>query len=987
MRDSQTSSRRVYNPPHSDVIGTTVSHYRVLEPIGAGGMGMVYLAEDTRLHRKVALKFLPPAVALDEHARARFMREAEAASALDHPNIATIYEIGDWEQQLFIAMAFYEGATLMTRIGRGSMALGEVASIIEQLASGLTTAHSAGIVHRDLKPANIMLRSDGQVKILDFGLAKLLTREETATRVTTVGTTVGTVAYMSPEQTRGEEVDAASDVWALGVMFHEMLTGRLPFQGAHAVAVMASVLNDAPLPISRARVDVPSEFEAIIAAALVKDRAARTITASQVAASVAAYRMRAASSGQVPAASSASQPVAKRRLAIAALTLLVIAAVGGGAWVVKRNADIRWATDIALPEINRLVEHDEPVRAFELGRQAQRYVPTNELLAKLMKVVTRSVSINTVPSGAEVSYREYGRNGSGWTHLGQTPLRNRPVPVEWLRWRLEKSGFATVDDVVAPWADELAYPLVATDAVPHGMVRVSTAGVPFSIFIPGLDHLPKVQLGDYWIDRYEVTNGAFKRFVDDGGYERRDFWKQPFERDGRVVPWEEGIVLFRDTTGRPGPATWELGTYPEGKRDYPVTGLSWYEAAAFAEYMGKALPTVYHWSRVGSQQFSVAIVPRSNFAGQGSTRVGASDGMSRFGAYDMAGNVKEWCWNAAGPGKRYILGGAWNEPVYMFVDADARSPFDREATFGFRCVKLGPDKLASAITGPIEFPSRDYVNEQPISNEMFNAYRSLFSYDRTDLRSKVESVVQADDSREEKVSFDAAYGNERMTAYLFLPNAGTPPYQAVVYFPGSGALLQRSFDDDEETRFFEYIVRSGRALVFPIYKSTFERGDGLLSDYPNTTSVWRDHVIMWSKDLGRTLDYLETRPDINHDKMAFMGFSWGAQMGAILPAVEPRLKAVLLIVGGFNLQKALPEVEPINFAPRITAPTLMLNGKYDFFYPTEMSQEPMFRFLGAAPDRKRRVVYDTGHSIPRNELIKETLDWLDRYLGAVGRKR
>jgi dienelactone hydrolase len=360
--------------------------------------------------------------------------------------------------------------------------------------------------------------------------------------------------------------------------------------------------------------------------------------------------------------------------------------------------------------------------------------------------------------------------------------------------------------------------------------------------------------------------------------------------------------------------------------------------------------------------------------------------MSRFGAYDMAGNVKEWCWNAAGPGKRYILGGAWNEPVYMFVDADARSPFDREATFGFRCVKLGPDKLASAITGPIEFPSRDYVNEQPISNEMFNAYRSLFSYDRTDLRSKVESVVQADDSREEKVSFDAAYGNERMTAYLFLPNAGTPPYQAVVYFPGSGALLQRSFDDDEETRFFEYIVRSGRALVFPIYKSTFERGDGLLSDYPNTTSVWRDHVIMWSKDLGRTLDYLETRPDINHDKMAFMGFSWGAQMGAILPAVEPRLKAVLLIVGGFNLQKALPEVEPINFAPRITAPTLMLNGKYDFFYPTEMSQEPMFRFLGAAPDRKRRVVYDTGHSIPRNELIKETLDWLDQYLGAVGRK-
>jgi dienelactone hydrolase len=948
-------------------------------------MGMVYLAEDTRLHRKAALKFLPPVVALDEHARARFMREAEAASALDHPNIATIYEIGDWEQQLFIAMAFYEGETLMARIERGPMALGEVASAVEQLAGGLAAAHAAAIVHRDLKPANIILRPDGQLKILDFGLAKLLTRDETATRMTTVGTTVGTVAYMSPEQARGEEVDAASDVWALGVIFYEMLARRLPFQGSHAVAVMSSIINDAAPPITRARSDVPKEFDEILAAALVKDRTARTVTASQVAASVAAYRTRVAS-GQLPTASSVAQPVTKSRLAIATLTLLLTAAAGGGAWAIKRNTDVRWATDVALPEINRLVEHDEPVRAFELGRQAQRYIPTNQMLIKLMTFVTRNVSIDTAPSGADVSYRDYRRADSGWTDLGKTPLRNRPVPRGWLRLRLEKKGFAAVEDVNSGRAGQLTYRLDAINGVPQGMVRVSTAGSPFSIFIPGLDHLPDVQLGDYWIDRYEVTNGAFKKFVDGGGYERREFWKQPFEKDGHVVPWEEGIARFRDTTGRAGPATWELGTYPPAEGDYPVTGVSWYEAAAYAEYVGKALPTVYHWSAVASQQFSAAIVPRSNFAGRGPSRVGASGGMSRFGAYDMAGNVKEWSWNLAGAGKRYILGGGWNEPVYMFTDADARSPFDREATFGFRCVKLGADRLASTITGPIEFPSRDYANEKPVSDEMFHVYRSLYSYDKTDLRSKVESVVGRDDWREERVSLDAAYGNERMTVYLYWPKAGKPPYQAIVFFPGSNALKERSFSA-AYAQYFEYIVRSGRALVRPVFKSTYDRGDGVESDYPNITNVWRDHVIMWSKDLGRTLDYLETRPEIARDKMAFMGVSWGAQMGAILPAVEPRLRAVLLIVGGFNLQKALPEVEPINFAPHITAPTLMLNGKYDFFYPTATSQEPMFRFLGAPPDQKRRVVYETGHSIPRNELIKETLDWLDRYLGAVPRKR
>ena len=161
------------------MIGTTLSHYLILESIGVGGMGVVYLAEDIRLHRKVALKFLPALVAQDPHARARFEREAQAASALDHPNISTIYEIGEWERQLFIAMAFYDGQTLRQRIEQGPMSFSEIASLVEQLASGLRAAHANGIVHRDLKPANIMVRRDGQLKILDFGLAKLAFDETT----------------------------------------------------------------------------------------------------------------------------------------------------------------------------------------------------------------------------------------------------------------------------------------------------------------------------------------------------------------------------------------------------------------------------------------------------------------------------------------------------------------------------------------------------------------------------------------------------------------------------------------------------------------------------------------------------------------------------------------------------------------------------------------------------------------------------------------
>ena len=182
---------------------------------------------------------------------------------------------------------------------------------------------------------------------------------------------------------------------------------------------------------------------------------------------------------------------------------------------------------------------------------------------------------------------------------------------------------------------------------------------------------------------------------------------------------------------------------------------------------------------------------------------------------------------------------------------------------------------------------------------------------------------------------------------------------------------------------FDFVIKSERALMFPVDKGTFERGDDLKSDYPNTTSSYRDHVIAWSKDLGRSIDYLETRPEIDRNKLAYQGFSWGGAMGAVLPAVEDRIKVCVLVVPGFNLQKSLPEVDELNFAPRVRLPVLMLNGRFDFFYPVESSQEPMFRLLGTPKERKRHMVYETGHNIPRNEMIKETLDWLDRYLRPV----
>jgi serine/threonine protein kinase len=248
-------------------IGRTVSHYKILERLGEGGMGVVYKAEDETLKRTVALKFLPPALGRDTEANARFMHEAQAASALDHPNICTIHEIGHTDDgQLFICMAFYDGETLKEKIRRGPFRIAEAVDIATQTARGLARAHDRGIIHRDIKPANILLTSDGTAKIVDFGLAKL----SGGSVITKEGTTPGTVYYMSPEQVHGEAVDRRTDIWSLGVLIYEMVTGRRPFEGEYEKAVFYSIENLAPEPVTALRTGVPMELERIITKCLEK---------------------------------------------------------------------------------------------------------------------------------------------------------------------------------------------------------------------------------------------------------------------------------------------------------------------------------------------------------------------------------------------------------------------------------------------------------------------------------------------------------------------------------------------------------------------------------------------------------------------------------------------------------------------------------------------------------------------------------------------
>ena len=269
------------------MIGQMISHYKILEKLGEGGMGVVYKAQDLKLERFVAIKVLAPHLSRDKEAIARFVHEAKAASALDHSNIGTIHDIDETaDGQTFIVMACYEGETLHDRMKRGGIIIQEALAVASQIASGLAKAHEKGIVHRDIKPSNVIITKDGQAKIMDFGLAKLAG----GTKLTRTGKTMGTVSYMSPEQTRGEETGPATDVWALGVVLYEMVAGAPPFRGDYDVAVVYSILNDTPPAMSSVRSDVPEELEKIVMRALAKKASERYESADALYSDLAALK-------------------------------------------------------------------------------------------------------------------------------------------------------------------------------------------------------------------------------------------------------------------------------------------------------------------------------------------------------------------------------------------------------------------------------------------------------------------------------------------------------------------------------------------------------------------------------------------------------------------------------------------------------------------------------------------------------------------------
>jgi eukaryotic-like serine/threonine-protein kinase len=954
------------------MIGSKLSHYVVEALVGEGGMGKVYRATDTILNRTVAIKVLSEVPLPDGESKRRLLHEARAASALNHPNVVTIHSVESERGLDFIVMEHVSGSAL--EIPAGGLPIDVALDYAIQIAAALSAAHDAGIIHRDVKPANVLVTRTGHLKVLDFGIARRVemqgeapTRQFTAdATVGSPGVVVGTIGYLSPEQIAGQPATIRSDVFSFGALLFEMLTGSPPFAGPTLWAVMDATVRKASPPLESLRPDVPLDLSRIVGRCLAKNPDDRYASASNLHADLQAIRSRLTA----PAARSRTG-----RVAMVAMTVgLGLAILGGSAlvWTRVRESRIRWAHETVVPEVTRLAEAGDQVGAYRLIQRALAILPNDPQLNELWNRTTPA-PIMSDPAGADVAFRAYSGTDEGWIPLGKTPTTERH-PIGMLRWRFSKDGYEPIE--VGPDHPSFLVHLVPKGKAIPGMVFVGAGSFALD------SDTSEVGLPDYWLDKFEVTNRAFKEFIDRGGYRDQRFWREPFVKDGHVISWADAMNEFRDKTGRMGPSTWELGAYPDGQDDWPVSGVSWYEAEAYAAYAGRQLPTVYHWGNA-SGAFGVfsEILRFSNFGGKGTVRVGSTGGLGPFGTYDMAGNVKEWVWNEATGGRRYVMGGAFNEATYMFRDQDAQLPFDRRPGMGFRCMSQEAP-VAAKLAAPIASLERDVSALKPVGDDVYEAYRHLYDYDPIPLEARVDEIDTSNPHwRKERVSFRASYGNERVLASVFVPIDAKPPFQAVVYFPGSDAARLQS-SRTLWLQFLEFIIRSGRVVVYPVYQQTYERRVPVRQGQ----AFLRQIGIQRGQDLRRTIDYLESRPDIDRSRFAFYGLSLGAQLGPVYLAIEPRLRTGVLLSGGFETWTIPPETDPVNFVTRVKQPVLMVNGRDDFDLPYETAQVPMFRMLGTDAADKRHVVFEGGHIPPRpNDIFKEILDWLDRYLGPVGR--
>jgi formylglycine-generating enzyme required for sulfatase activity/dienelactone hydrolase len=693
-------------------------------------------------------------------------------------------------------------------------------------------------------------------------------------------------------------------------------------------------------------------------------------------------------------------------VAVAVASLAI--ALGWFAW---HSANQRWARE-QIPEIMALAKAGRTFEAYNLAVQVRKYLPDEPKLTALMAAVSTTLNVTSSPRGAHVFLKRFIAGPADeqppWTPVGTTPLNGFELARCDYLVSVEHEGY---EPFQRTWSNEFMggpeapiwFDSTPIDARLFPLEEARKR--PEMVFIPGHQKgtrlgrfrptTAKATLDDFFIDQFEVTNRDYKAFVDAKGYETDRYWMRRFMKDGRELSRAEAIAMFTDRTGKPGPRGWSDGTYPPDLADHPVTEVTWYEAAAYAAFRGKSLPTIFQWEKAAKHGvtenildvtmpwglFLGSIERRANLGTRGTVPVGSFEfGVSPFGCHDMAGNVAEWCLNETSNG--FITsGGSWASYPQAWDRYGAYPGFYSPSEIGFRCV-LNPANPTSD-----QGAKRIDLNEQPplYTPEPEAKVRSwIAEYYEYKKDLPAEPKVSVDDGsdlwRRERIEYNGADG-DRAIAYLYLPKQSRPPYQVIHLLPpGDVTHRFRTIPQSIEYDYSPYI-QSGRAVFAVVLPGYLER-----DHLPDRRSAvyWREPEYVEAnardiEDLRRGLDYLVSRPDVDPRGIAFLGCSFGNAM-MVLPAIEPRYRAVMFSGCGLGQTDEHEAANAVNFVPLIGGEKLLIHGEYDEGQPLKTAALPLFNMLSG---KKGKLIYQGGHRPKHEELVGDVIAWLDGVLGPV----
>ena len=637
-----------------------------------------------------------------------------------------------------------------------------------------------------------------------------------------------------------------------------------------------------------------------------------------------------------------------------------------------------------LPKISIAYDNNNINYVFKKSKELLAEYPENQILKSFFIKSSWKINVDSDIDKTDV-YVKYGGD-SIWNYIGKTPIDSLRVPGlgYWDDFNLKLINGKT--EYIGSKGEYGFFNISLIEKLPDGFVLKKSKEDVF-MNMPGVYFGSNIKIDAFGVSKKEVSNYEFKNFIESGGYKNPDYWDFPIIINGHEYSFDEAKSLFTDRYGKSGPKNWSYGEYPDGEGEFPVNGVSWFEARAYAKYKSLDLPNIYQWLDAALLSGFTSKLPELKNSNYNSTKLKSVKFQSANLNLlpNIAGNVREWVINPHGNDRRSILGGAFNTNEYTFNSFYSLNPLDRSVQNGFRLVKNFDNENEENNNFNIRHIERNFDDEIGVSDEVFEVYKSQFDYPKAPLKVKTSELKSPNPNYSiEKFEMDTPYNSdEKLYGFIISSKEFKNKSVPIIEFPTAGAIFSDKFIIDENLlKERKYILDEGYSLIIPVYYNNYDREKPLKDWWPNESEEYKNAIIKIGKDFKRVIDYLETREDLEIKKLSYLGYSWGSVTSNILLAIDERVKSAAIFIGGLMLQKSRKEIEAHFYLRRIKIPILHIVGKLDGIFEYEDSFLPWNKLIGTPEEDKFIIAIDKGghgDGISQDIIISNHLELLKKY--------